>query len=344
MRAFAAAADRLVSFAGGHEPQLFNARIEALGSGDPQPAVLLLVPAAERDAGGPALRRVARRLLGTSLGIALGAGGARGFAHLGVMQAFARAGVEIDAIAGSSMGACIGGGLAAGWTPQDIAAQAEHWTVPGEVPFGEPSHAAIRRRIVELARERTFENAVLPFVCNATDLVTGEEAVFESGPIAPAVCASIATPGLFPPFYIDGKCYSDAALVNGLPADLLHARGHALVAAVDVFGHDASWDAPPERSAGWRRMVEAGLPGISRKVGNLRVVIRALAVAARHLVQARFTSSDLTIRPALRGSMTRFQPSRYGEYIASGADAGEPAAHDLARRRAALAARWKARG
>lgn len=334
-------ADRLVTFDAKHRPQLFAAHIETLAPDAQEPPIMLPVPEAEATAGGPAMRRVARRLLGTSLGIALGAGGARGFAHLGVLRAFAKAGVEVDAIAGASIGACVGGALAAGWTVEDITGKFAEWTVPPDVPFAEPRHVTVRKRVHEWCRERSFEEAAIPFVCNATDLVTGDEEIFDSGPLAPPICASMATPGLFPPYFIAGRCYSDAALVNGLPADLLHDRGHALIAAVDVYGHNSKWEAPPEKVPGWRRMVEAGLPGISRKVGNVRVVIRALTLAARHLVRARFTAADATIRPDMHGSMTRFSPARYGEYLASGEEAAGPAAHDMAQRRAVLMERWR---
>jgi len=305
----------------------------------------LSFPAAELAEGGPGMRGLARRLLGASFGLALGAGNARGVAHMGVLRALARAGLEIDALAGCSIGAVIGGFVAAGHPLGD----AERFFLRFDLKRLSESRMTLGKAPWEMAREilfetcggRTFEDAALPFLCNATDLERGAIAVFEEGPLAPAICASMATPPLFPPYYFDGHAYADGGLVNGLPSDLLLDRNLDLVAAVDVLDKQTSWRPPGEPRGGWMGGLFSGLPALVRYASMVGLLERAVSLSIRELVEARFTSCDLTIRPETDATSGDWDPAHFPATLEAGEKAGEAAARDLLARQRELLARWK---
>jgi NTE family protein len=324
-------------------PPGLRAHVAPLHAGEREAPLQLFVPAAELSAQGPALRQLARRMLGASIGVALSAGNVRGVAHLGVLRAFARAGLEIDALAGCSMGSVIGGLIAAGYSIEDVLAllhSAGLHRLAAPSFFGKPAWMAAREALLEGCAGLTFETAALPFLCNATDLETGAMAVFESGPLGPAMCASMATPPLFPPYHHEGRVYLDGAFINGLPANLLAERGLHLVVAVDVLHRSGPWKAPPAPSGGFASKLLSNLPWTMRLAAVLRVLERSLHLSLRELVETRFTSSDLTIRPKIEAAPLDWNPARFGDMADAGERAAEPAVRELLQRQRALLARW----
>jgi NTE family protein len=181
------------------------------------------------------------------IGLALGSGVARGWAHIGVLRALERAGMKPDIICGTSIGALVGGVYLA-----DHLATLEEWALSLnrmrlarylDVQFGGGGLIA-GRRLTALLREnlgdRTIESLPRPLVCVACELATGHEVWVQRGPLVEAIRASYALPGVFSPVGIESRWLVDGALVNPVPVSVCRALGARLVIAVnlnaDVFG------------------------------------------------------------------------------------------------------------
>ena len=174
------------------------------------------------------------------LGLALGGGSARGWAHIGVIRALESAGVRADIVAGTSIGALVGVAYAAGELDR-----LERWVldlgVADVIAFMDPSFAggAFKGdRLIEFFRsnapDRPIETLALAFGAVATSLDTGAEVWLRSGSMLEAVRASIALPGIFTPVRREGSFLVDGGLVNPVPVSLARAMGADVVIAVDL--------------------------------------------------------------------------------------------------------------
>ena len=176
------------------------------------------------------------------IGLALGSGGARGIAHMGVLRALREAGLEADAVAGTSMGALVGMGLAAGRldSMREIVLnldwrQAMRYFVEARIPRSGLIDGARVLEFIRLhARDRRLEELEIPCAAVATDLASGAEVVMDSGETAEAIRASIAIPGLFTPVHRKGRLLVDGGLVNPVPVNVARKLGADVVIAVDV--------------------------------------------------------------------------------------------------------------
>lgn len=180
------------------------------------------------------------------VGLALGGGGARGLAHIGVLKVFEQEGVPIDRIAGSSVGALIGALYAAGSSTEDLERMAHDigWSaltnysgvtmvrliMVQTLLSTDRMEAYLRKRMGDIR----FDELKIPFVCAATDLQTGERVVFREGPVVPAARASATIPGLFSPVVFRHRYLVDGGLVSNLPTDLVRSIGADIVVASDV--------------------------------------------------------------------------------------------------------------
>src|SRR3712207_235006 len=198
---------------------------------------------------------MARRLSGRAVGVVLSGGGARGSAHLGVIEELLAAGVEIDRIGGTSMGALVAGLIASGSTVDEAAAAMAReliernplsdYTVPlVALTRGRRAEGMIRR----LCGERTIESLELDFFAVAADLIANEAVEFRTGPLAEAVGSSAAIPGYVPPVALGDRLLVDGGVLNNLPVDLM-ARDEGPVIAVNV----GSRSAPPPKPTRFRR-------------------------------------------------------------------------------------------
>lgn len=190
------------------------------------------------------IRRLARRLRRKSgrVGLALGSGAARGWAHIGVIEALAGQGIQIDCIAGSSMGALVGAFHASGRLRElrEIACgldlrQVLYYFL--EMTF--PRSGLIDgRKIADFARKSIafsrIEDMAIPFRAVATDVRTGEEIILDRGDAIDAVRASISIPGMFTPVSMQDRILVDGGLVNPVPVNVARAMGADTVIAVDV--------------------------------------------------------------------------------------------------------------
>ncbi|MCS7239891.1 MAG: patatin-like phospholipase family protein [Candidatus Bipolaricaulota bacterium] len=176
------------------------------------------------------------------VGLALGSGGARGAAHVGVLKVLEREGIKVSAIAGASIGAMVGGAYAAGLP---LARIEEEWLTTSRAKLlksflptfprtGLTSGSGLRRYLREILGEVRIEDLPVPFAAVATDLDTGKPVVLRSGPLVEAIRASTAIPGVFQPVRWEGRLLVDGGLVEPLPVRVCRELGAEVVIAVDT--------------------------------------------------------------------------------------------------------------
>ncbi len=174
------------------------------------------------------------------LGLALGSGGAKGFAELGAIRAFEENGIEFEVFAGTSIGSIIGAFLANGYSSTDIL------ELIRTVDFGEIKNALMIRMdtagmytvIDRTIGQLSIEELKRPFACVATDADTAEEYVFDSGSVALALSASSSYPPFFKPVVAGEKRFVDGAFTNSVPADLVKKMGADFVIGIDLSSHN----------------------------------------------------------------------------------------------------------
>ena len=206
------------------------------------------------------LARLARVYTGNSVGLALGGGGARAYAHLGVAKALAELKVPIDFLAGTSMGAVVAAGLAMGWQDVEIDRRIREAFVDSsplsDIAF--PLLAMTRGRMVDRRLETHFGETQIPdlwrpFACVSTDLTTGGMHIHRRGSLRRALRASLSLPGVLPPVVEAGHVLVDGALVRNLPVDLVREQHDGVTIGVDVA---VSEGLTPEdlllKPSGWR--------------------------------------------------------------------------------------------
>ncbi|MCL6636534.1 MAG: patatin-like phospholipase family protein [Alicyclobacillus sp.] len=173
------------------------------------------------------------------IGLALGSGGAKGFAHIGVLQALEEHNVPVHVVTGCSMGSLVGALYVTGMRPafmQRLAASLtwRHWvdlTVP---KVGMVAGEKIHQMLSLLTRGLSFEELDRPFACTATELLQRRLVVLRSGRVADAVRASISIPGVFVPFVRPDGVYVDGGVMERVPVAAARALGAEMVIAVDV--------------------------------------------------------------------------------------------------------------
>jgi NTE family protein len=175
-----------------------------------------------------------------TLGVALGSGSARGWAHVGVLRALAEQGIAPDYIAGCSMGAMVGAAVAAGRLEQlEAWALSLNWKgMVGLLDVGRRGGLIKGDRVLDFFHSQfvdcQFSELPLAFAAVATDLASGEEVWLREGKVSDAVRASWAVPGLFQPVLREGRYLVDGSVVNPVPVSLCRAMGADVVIAVDV--------------------------------------------------------------------------------------------------------------
>lgn len=176
------------------------------------------------------------------IGLVLGGGGARGFAHVGVIKVLEAQGITPDIVVGTSVGSAVGALYAAGYTGfqlQEISLPMQResvtsWIMPNRgFLSGEPLEQFINRMV----EQQPVEKLQRTFAAVATDLNSGEEVVFRSGDTGQAVRASCSVPGIFQPAQIQGRSYLDGGLVKPVAASVAREIGADIVIAVNISNH-----------------------------------------------------------------------------------------------------------
>ena len=219
------------------------------------------------------ISRLARFVSGRAVGIVLAGGGARGFAHIGVLKALREAGVPFDNLGGTSMGAIIAAGLAAEWSLEELTERVRTAFVESN-PLSDytfPLIALVRgKRVSTLLRENfgdvRIEELPKPYFCVSSDLTTGRIHEHRSGVLWRALRASVALPGILPPVTHHGHLLVDGGVMNNLPVDVMRERESGPIIASDVTGelelevHDDKYGERPFWWLLWQRM--RGTPSI----------------------------------------------------------------------------------
>jgi NTE family protein len=260
-----------------------------------------------------AIDRVARRLAGRTIGLALGAGGAYGFAHIGLVQVLAEHGIPVDYVAGTSMGAIIGACVAAGIDGDRMQRFAENAATRfGSIVLRDVdlqarsllTGRAVMTLLGELAelRTATFESVCIPFVAVATDIGTGEEIVIGAGPLLDGVQPSFAMPGIFPPCVRDGRALVDGAMVNPVPVDRVRALGADIVVALQPIPPLRPEPLDPVSGLFGRMRRLAGLlpvTGVRDTLASLEVSVRSFQAVWRQLGIEAAAGADVVVAPEL---------------------------------------------
>ncbi|GED70300.1 esterase [Brevibacillus reuszeri] len=253
------------------------------------------------------------------VGLALGSGGARGFAHIGVLKALEAKGIEIDMLAGSSMGSLIAAVYANGIDPHMMGKLAQnlkrkHWldlTVP---TLGFVAGEKIKQLIRLLTHGKRIEELNKPLAIVATDIESGERVVFRDGPVDQAVRASISIPGIFVPEKVGNRLLVDGGVIDRVPVTVIREMGADIVIAVDV----AQVDTP-------------------MKVSSIfDVIAQTIDVMEREILRHRIIAADLVIRPDV-GHYSSIAYSGVEEIMEQGERAGEAHAEHIQE----LIAKWE---
>jgi predicted acylesterase/phospholipase RssA/CRP-like cAMP-binding protein len=250
------------------------------------------------------IERLARILSGNAVGLVLGGGAARGFAHVGVYRALVEAGVPVDWVGGSSIGAVFAASIALGWDPDRVEEIARSAFVD-ENPLGDytlPVISLLRGKRLERLTRRYFEPDIedlpIPFFCISSNLSTARMRVHERGALSRAIRSSVALPGVLPPAVDRDHLVIDGGILNNLPVDVMRDQPVGRVIAVDLsVQKEYRLDYTEVPSA--LRVLRSRLPFTKRirVPGIVTLMMKATEVAS--LVHARSVSNhaDLLLKP-----------------------------------------------
>ena len=262
------------------------------------------------------LRRLAREMGRCRIGLALSSGGAKGLAHIGVIQVLEENGIEVDAVAGCSMGAYVAavwGFGCDGTVMEKLAREVEgRWGIWRLIdPVFPPREGFVRGQAVKSRLQRTigdahFSELARPIRVVATNLYTLDRAVFSSGDVASAVHASIAIPGVCAPVVIDGESYVDGGIADPMPVDVLEDMGIDRIIAVNTIPTPAYMrcclEMEREQKALYGRRHNF-LKGLNRRVnyfapGNiLDIMMRAVHGAQIRVAEEACRHAEVVLRP-----------------------------------------------
>lgn len=253
-----------------------------------------------------------------TIGLALGSGSARGWAHIGVIHALEEAGIRPDIVCGTSIGALVAGAYADG----DLD-RLEKWVldlgwndVVGFLDLSLNGGLIRGERLIGFLREKFFALEIgslpLPFGAVATDLASGREVWLREGMLSDAVHASLALPGLFAPVRRDGRWLVDGGLVNPVPVSLARAMGAEIVIAVDLNSDligrhlrkpaaPAPAKPPEERADSLIGRLQAGIAALAAGAPPDQSVVPSMTevlATAVNIMQVRITRSRLVGEPA----------------------------------------------
>jgi NTE family protein len=218
------------------------------------------------------------------IGLALGGGAARGFAHIGVIQALEEAGIRPDLVVGTSAGSLVAALYASGKSGAELAAVAQtldesaltDWSFPGR---GLIRGEALARYVREQTGGRAIEQMKLPLGIVACDLDTGLPILFQRGDTGAAVRASSAVPAVFQPVKIGNREYVDGGLVSPVPVRFARQMGAELVIAVDI----------------------SSAPDGNATSDPLKMLLQTFAIMGKSINQFELRDADIVVRPQMAG-------------------------------------------
>ena len=266
-------------------------------------------PIREGDSGDYA--RLARFLTGKATGVVLGGGGARGFAHLGVLRALEQCGIVVDLIGGNSMGALLGAQYACGLPLDQIREQTMRFARGGELPtvpvISLVSGKRVQRDLQRMFGERTVDGLWRPFFAAACNLSRACTTVQDSGPLWRAVLASNSPVGLFPPVVYNGDLLVDGAILENVPVGAMRMRlgtrlekrrGNGTIIAIDVDVQDyMGVDPNLLRLSAWSKIKAYLTPGAPSSPGIGDILYRAGHIGGLNQRGRTIAQSDHYLEP-----------------------------------------------
>lgn len=248
---------------------------------------------------------LARQITGRGIGLVLGGGGARGFAHIGLLRALAELKIPIDNLGGTSMGAFFAALVACGCSTDEITAIARDTYVRANYlnDYLFPTVALIRgrkfvKRLHEIFQDRQIEQLRTPFFCVSTNLTRGAPMVHDRGPLYLWLATTMAVPGVAPPVAFRNELLCDGAVVNSLPTDIMQTLERGPIIASDV-STEGDLRAPgiegpdPEALFNWKTM--------GKRPGLMSIIFRTATLTSESGVAARAARADLYIRMPVTG-------------------------------------------
>lgn len=238
------------------------------------------------------------------VGLALGGGGGRGIAHIGVIEVLEREKIHIDMIAGTSTGAAIGALFAQGKNVDEMKMLARSWdwkhrtraidlTLPKS---GFIAGKRVKKFLKTIIGDVQFSELKLPFACVATDVMTGEEVVINQGSVLEAVRASISMPIIFSVVKWQGRYLVDGGLVDPVPVSVLRDMGADFIIAVNVA---------PRMSTGQERIYlgknDAEVVPATKGPNIFNIIMKMSGIANSQIVEASLEGADIIIEPHLTG-------------------------------------------
>ncbi|MBM7623804.1 patatin-like phospholipase family protein [Sporohalobacter salinus] len=242
-----------------------------------------------------------------TIGLALGAGAAKGIAHIGVLQALKEENVNIDYLAGTSIGSMIGGFYAAGldleWL-ESIAYQI-NWDLLTDLTVPRKGLIAgdkVKEFVQLLTKSKKFSDLDIPFAAVATDIEKGEEIVLQEGLVAEAIRASTSIPGVYVPYQIGDRLLVDGAILNRVPVNVVQNLGADIIIGVDV-----SFDFQ------------------GNEVNNIfDVILTSIRIMEQEVYNTRIIETDVLIKPEV-GHIAPQDLDRAEECVAAGIEAAQKA-------------------
>ncbi len=277
--------------------------------------------------------RMARLLTGNAVGLVLGGGGARGFAHIGVLRAVEELGLEVDLIGGTSMGSIIGAAYATGMDSQTIyeiirrelqEKKILDYTFPAaSILAGKPFTQAL----IEIFKNMNIEDTWIEYFCVSANLTQAKEIIHQQGPLWKYTRASSALPPVFSPVAEGGDLLADGVLVNNLPMDVMkrHCEGGRVI-GVDVSSEEhleGNYDFAPVLS-GWQVLWNRINP-FRREIDSPRlfnIVMRVSEFSSVRLKREQYDIADLMIRPDVE-DIELFALDAFEEIVELGYEAGK---------------------
>lgn len=243
------------------------------------------------------------RLFNTKVGLALGGGGAKGVAHIGVLKALDEADIKVDYLAGTSVGAMVAAMYAFNVRTDTIANIARDLTLSQITTFklsktGFFTADPLKEILIDHLGEANIEDAAIPLVIVATDINSGEEVIFTKGPLADAVCASASIPGVYIPMQLDGRTLVDGGIVQSVPVRAVKAMGAGVIIASRL----------------------GGVGRYEEPKNVLDVMRNAFDIALSHRTKEEVKQADLLIAMDLSDFSIADNTDRYDELCAIGYD------------------------
>lgn len=254
--------------------------------------------------------RLARLITGHAVGLVMAGGGARSFGHVGVIKALRSAGVPIDQVGGTSMGAIVAAAVASRWTDEEMIERFRRsfvtdnplrdYTLPFVSLFGGQQVSRLLRMAFG---EKDIEDLILPFYCVTANLTTASADVHRVGRLWRWLRASVSLPGVLPPFNDAGQVHVDGGVIDNFPVRVMRKLGRGVTIGIDIDtggalsageGVEGSWSAWEFlRRLTWKRKETLPIPSI------VRILLRSALVSAAARTMEDRMAADLLITPPL---------------------------------------------